>query len=485
MDFLIQKIVSCCSAQQILMFKNYLQAKNQSLPFQLISYLEKYPDKNINFYSQTIYGTDTKESLKKLNQLNSYTLKLFYFVSQNFPTFLIQNIAKVELLIFENKDEKAIEKINLLIEVAEKIEDYPSIIQIGHLVKQYFSSNKNLLKKFKDTGFIKQAAQTIFELESLLYQLNKVINFNIHEKYEVKEKELDYFRNFFHAKSKSVQIMAKQSYLTILSSTNHKTFYDKKTLVLIKETIKQVENNAYLLIVQHKEKIMNLDYMLIKHTRLVLADKEINQTCSKIISKWQTNYANETRLENGLIFALSIKGSYYITNYFYNKINQKLHDEINGIVEIFSQLSNKINWEKEGYLRYINFYNVFSMFLILNDEEQKAIKLIEKVLHEYQQKSFSKLYDSLFVILIMAYFKANDVEQIINTYNRYKKLTKSKIAIEENDLVIRAIYYCTQLKETTKIQYHKKLELITNTLKKNTDMQNNLQLIQRIQHSIQ
>ncbi|PJB16685.1 MAG: hypothetical protein CO118_00020 [Flavobacteriales bacterium CG_4_9_14_3_um_filter_32_8] len=485
MDFLIQKIVSCCNPQQLFLFKNYLNSKSQNLPFQLISCLEKYPDKNINFYSKVVYGTDTKESLKKLNQLNSHTLKLFSFVSQNFPTFLIQNIAKTEFLIFENKDEEALEKLNLLIEIAEKIEDYPSIIQIGHLVKQHFNTNKNLIKKINDTAFIKHAAECVFELEAMLYKQNEVINFNIHEKYEVKDKALNYFRNLFNSNSKSVQIIAKQSYLNILSSTNHKTFYEKRTLALIKETIKQVENNAYLLIAQHKEKIMSLDYMLIKHTRLVLEDKEINQTCSKIISKWQTNYANDARLENGLIFALSIKGSYYITNYFHSKINTKLKDEIKKIVEICTQLSTKINWEKEGYLRYINFYNVFSMFLILNNEEQKGIKNIEKVLHEYQQKSFSKLYDSLFVILIMAYFKANDVEQIINTYSRYKKLTKSKIAIEENDLVIKAIYYCTQLKETNKLQYHKKLENIMKELNKNSSMKNNLLLIQRMQCSIQ
>ena len=85
----------------------------------------------------------------------------------------------------------------------------------------------------------------------------------------------------------------------------------------------------------------------------------------------------------------------------------------------------------------------------------------------------------------MAYFKANDVEQIINTYSRYKKLTKSKIAIEENDLVIKAIYYCTQLKETNKLQYHKKLENIMKELNKNSSMKNNLLLIQRMQCSIQ
>ena len=328
MDLFIQKIVSCCNPQQLSMMEEYLKSKNHTLPFKLINCLRQYPNKNINYYCKAIYGNDSKDSIKKLNQLNHHTLKLFSFVAQNFPTFLIQNIAKVEGLLFENKDEEAITLINLLVEVADKIEDYNTIIQLGHIASLNCSTNKNISKKLKDKALIKDAANYIFQLETLLFKQNKVINYNIHYKYIVKEKELDFFKNFFNSNSKSVQIIAKQSYLNILSSTNNNTFYDEKTLVLIKETIKKVENNAYLLIAQHKEKIMTLDYMLVKHTRLVLEDKELNKTCSKIILKWQNNYSNDSRLENGLIFALSIKGSYYITNYYYKKTSKKFQDEI-------------------------------------------------------------------------------------------------------------------------------------------------------------
>ena len=229
---------------------------------------------------------------------------------------------------------------------------------------------------------------------------------------------------------------------------------------------------------------MTLDYMYLKHTRLVLDEKEMNAACSKIIRKWRTVYSTENRIDTGLFLALSIQGSYLITNYYYHKINSTLTQNINETVDLCESLLHKIDWDKEGFLKHINFCNVYAIFLILSNQDKKAIKLIESMLHQYQQKSFKKLYDGLFVILIMGYLKTKQFDEVVATYSRYKKLTKDEISIVENDLIIKSMYYVSQLKIQKKKQFQQKLDSVIAELKNDVKLKNNLLLVERIINAV-
>lgn len=52
--------------------------------------------------------------------------------------------------------------------------------------------------------------------------------------------------------------------------------------------------------------------------------------------------------------------------------------------------------------------------------------------------------------------------------------------MEENDLVIKAIYYIAQLKIAPKNQYEKKLTNVLQNLKSNPHLNNNLLLMERM-----
>jgi len=483
MDILIQKFCACCSSKQLILFEKYLQIKKYELPYTLIKSFRKHPNESIDFYCEIIYGNNNKDSLKKLNQLSSHTLKLFSFISKNFPTFLWRNFSTIEWYIINSKIKEATTLINLIYDVADKIEDYHAIIQLIHIIKQHFpAKNKKLQGIIKDK-LMNNCVLYLQELEEVFTLHDEIIDKCIHSKYRVKKDHLTSFKKRFNSPSKSVQIIAKQSYLNILSYTNDKSFYSKQNEKIIKSTIKQNENNSYLLIAQYKEKLMSLDYMLIKQTHQSLDEKGMNHTCTKIISKWQNIYTDETVLDKGFTLALSVKGSYYITNYYHKKITEKLKVEIENIVNLCENLLVNIDWEKEGYMRYINFCNIFSIYLILANKEISAIKTLEKALHEYQQKSFKKSYNEIFVILLMAYYKASDFNSVIDSYHRYKKLTKSDISIIENDLIIKALYYSAQIIDNNRKQYHIKLDGVIKELEKDTNMKGDLQLVKRIKKS--
>ncbi|HET6246047.1 MAG: hypothetical protein H0V01_10275 [Bacteroidetes bacterium] len=482
MNYIIQKVVSSTSSAQLDFFEEFLKNKNHSLPLKLIKTIRKNKDDSSLFYASKIYGNKNEDTLKRLNQLAHHTFKLSAYLIQHFPNFLYDSLTQIDNLLFENKRQEVINKIKIVIEVGEKIEDYGFLVKLHDLVNQHFPTHS---KTFSKTCFYDHVTNynTLLTLIQKQDELVKhAINSSIQKK--IKPNELVYFKSFFTNKSQSVQLIAKQSYLNVLSCFNHKEFYEKSTLELIKSTARELEKHPYLLITKYKDKILSLDYMLLKYTRLEMDEKEVNAACSKIISKWGTTTSTDANINAALFIAISIQGSYLLTNYYFNKITDPVIAKISETSELCNSLLNNVDWEKEGYLKHINLCNIYALFLILAGQQTKAIKLIEKILHEYQQKSFKKLYDGLFVALIMAYIMAKDYQGAINTYNRYKKITKEEVGILENDLVIRALYYISQIKEQQKPQYQNKLNAVMSELKKDSKLLKNYHLVKRVQSTL-
>lgn len=480
MELLIQKVCACCPYKLLDLFTKFLEKNNNKLSVSLVKAIQANPNGTNIDYAQVIYKSSNNDALKKLNQLSYHTLKLFSFISQNFPSFLWHNLTDIEWLIFKNEKEKLSEKIKLIKEVADKFENYHLLIQLYRIVSQQIGIDTQITNSFEN----EKTLTYLNQIENLILVQNKIIKAKTSSKKMVTTNELTFFKDLFHSKSKSVEILAKQSYLNLLSTCNHDLFYHKDTLELINNTIKETEKNGYLMIAQYTEKMMSLDYMLVKHTRLTLNEKDMQKSCSSIIKKWQNYYSTESKLDIGLTMAMSIKGSYYITEYYFNSIPKKLLNEIENITTFIAHLLQNVSWQTEGYLKYINLCNVQALYFVLENKPKQAIQLIEKVLHEYQQRQFSKLYDGIFVILIMAYFQDQQYEKVCDTYNRYKKVTKGEVSVQENDLIIKALYYLAQLKLKESKQYLIKYNDVVQELSKNKLMINNLNLIERVKNTI-
>ncbi|MBX2959304.1 MAG: hypothetical protein KF732_05040 [Flavobacteriales bacterium] len=476
MGFLIEKTIAIASTKQLDMFEQYLDLRNHTLPLLLVKTIRKFPHENSSFYANKIYQNHNADAIKKLTQLAHHTFKLSSFLSQHFPHYVLNALEQFDVLQIENKKTEALELLKTAIEVAQKIEDFHALIVLYEIANQQFYGFSKTLPK----NYLTESVKTQDVLISILAVQdnlvrnaeNSVTNTNI-------KKELLFLKAYFSSKTKSVQLIAKQSYLQLLSHFNHPDFYKKETLTLIKYVLNEIESHPYLSIVRHKDKMMSLDYMYLKHTRLIIDEKEINSACSKIINKWKTHYVAENTIDTGLFLALSVQGSYLITSYYFSKIPAKLNHNIKETIDLCESLLHKIDWDKEGFLKHLNFCNVYALFLILANQEKKAIKLIESILHQYQQKSFKKLYDGLFVILVMAYLQGNLFDEVAATFSRYKKLVKDDVTIIENDLIIRALYYIAQQKIQGKKQYQQKLDAVLTELRKDATLNANLLLVER------
>ncbi len=233
MDFLIYKICTCCSNEQLTLFEQYLTAKNQLLSQKLIHHIKNTPNKSLNYYCEAVYGNTSKENLKKFNQLNHHTLNYFSFLSQHFPSFIAHNLQKVEWLIYHDKTDAAIENTKLIIEVAKKFEDYSTLIQLYELIPQ----NKLLAKtvgKQLNVALHSEFSSYFNTIRILIERQETLTSTSVIEaQKKINPNDLQFFKTHFNSPSLSIRIISRQAYLNLLSSYNHTTFYDKKKLSLI------------------------------------------------------------------------------------------------------------------------------------------------------------------------------------------------------------------------------------------------------------
>ncbi len=98
------------------------------------------------------------------------------------------------------------------------------------------------------------------------------------------------------------------------------------------------------------------------------------------------------------------------------------------------------------------------MLLGSKADVKKSVELLEDTLISYQQISFQKFLDAIFVSLIIGYFTLEKLDEVMDTFKRYRKLTHDITPNEENDITICAFYYATQWIKSRKKQYADKLE---------------------------
>jgi hypothetical protein len=152
----------------------------------------------------------------------------------------------------------------------------------------------------------------------------------------------------------------------------------------------------------------------------------------------------------------------YYRDDFDGLIPADAQQKIQYLKTVCTQMLDQPKWESGFFVRYINLNNIYSMLLMLGtvEERKKAVRTIEGLLINYQQISFQRLYDSIFVTLILGYFALGDYSAVQDTYKRYEKLTANQVKIAENDLTIKAFYYIAQWISTERKQYLEKLSSV-------------------------
>ncbi|MGZ4156336.1 MAG: hypothetical protein ACXVED_04210, partial [Bacteroidia bacterium] len=128
-------------------FRLHLKKSNAELPLKLILQIrqDEWNQKESDDLCKDVYGANDEKSKKKFFQLVHYTFRLTSYLSRNHPSYLTSNISKVEQLINKGELEKANELAEILLDIAEKIEDFPTAIAVLKFFAQqaFITENKN------------------------------------------------------------------------------------------------------------------------------------------------------------------------------------------------------------------------------------------------------------------------------------------------------------------------------------------------------
>ncbi|OFY99355.1 MAG: hypothetical protein A3K10_04795 [Bacteroidetes bacterium RIFCSPLOWO2_12_FULL_31_6] len=476
----IQRVILLLDDFHFEEFKLHLKKSNAELPLKLITQIRKdnWEQKESDDLCKNVYGAKDEKSKKKFFQLVHYTFRLTSYLSRNHPSYLTSNISKIEQLINKGELEKANTLAEILLDISEKTEDFPTAIAVlKYFAQQSFVlENKNAAIKYHQriTELLKN--EHIINLMYLYMRQN--LNFKGKSALSDKEMEehLSFYDKYRNNESLSIQMLSRYAYCHTLNYLNDVRFYNKETLDEINSLMDDLEKNAFIIFSFSDDIQLNVDYLKLKHLIGTMNRDELQKETAFLIKQreplrfWK-NYVNTPE-----IIYLSIQASYFLTHYcqgYKKDYNENLPKEVRSQIEFYKKRCEEILakpiWNEGMHVRFINLNNIYCGLLILGTKEEikKAVEKLEYLLVNFQQIAFQRLYDALFATLILGYFFLEDNESIQECYKRYEKLTANINKNIENDLTIKSIYYASQWNSTQRKQYVEKLQGISDKAAEN------------------
>lgn len=488
---LIEKIISVIKPQEECLesFRLFLSENNFSLSLKLVDVILGNAGGSPKEYCSLIYGDDDEKTMKKFLQLAHQTLKHTSFIARTHPFYLSNSLQELQVMVRNQDYSKVQAHAEMIIDVASKIEDYQTEI----CVLKFLSQKEFILENRKTSLGHHERIDQLMKWESIYNSIYIYLRKNLSTKdkesftsSEVKD-HLAFFEQYEDHESISIQVLSRHGKLYSLSFLNHQSFF---TPELYAETIalsKYCAKHSYILMPFADDILINIDYHILKQLHYKGEGKEVLKSAVNITKKW-----SEQRFWKGLsnfaeVVSMSVQASYYLTKYldgYKLEKDRSLPNDVRTQIQLLRTVAEESlerdTWKNEEYIaRYINFVNIYCMFLVLGNEDdfKKVTKEIESILFQYQQASFQRLYDSLFVTLIISYFQLKDYDMVNQTFKRYEKLTSDHPKMPENDLTIKAFYYTSQWIFTERNQYILKLEEVIATVRKDNKLNDTLKII--------
>ncbi|MES2566157.1 MAG: hypothetical protein V4565_04790 [Bacteroidota bacterium] len=470
----IQKQVLLLSEFHFKEFSEYLLNTNADLPHKLISTIRHSKKRHdSDELCALIYGDSEEKTKRKFLQLTHHTFKLSGFLSRNYPNYLKHNLQIVEELLSKGEKQKANDVAEWLSDVAEKIEDYTTLIEVTKFVAQqcFITESKDANKYHKK---INEYISCEHIKNSIYLYLRENLFFKGKENISKAQanKDLAFFNQYIDHESNSINILARFGKYYELSFLNHPDFFKQETLKGIDDLERDFLNNAHVCFHYLDDiyfKILGLRLQLnvnSNNTESMLQEVKKMNTISSFLKFW-SSYINIPE-----IFSFSVQASHYMSTYafvFKEDYHKTLPNDIKENIlflkqKLESELAKHYWNDGEYIIKLINLKCFYSAVLLTGNDADKAksVKILEDTLVSYQQIPFQKFLDGMFVALIMGYFSLQQHDKVISTYKRYKKITSDQIVVKENDLTIDAYYFTSQYLTNQRNQYTEKLKTTYN-----------------------
>lgn len=414
------------------------------------------------------YKKGDEKTKKKFFQLAHHTFNLTSFLSRNYPGYLQNNFTKIFHLINTGELEIANCRMQLLIDISQKVEDFTTELQACQIMVQQCLLTEALKKS-------SEYQSRITSLIKFQQEINYIYS-NFYGFYNLKEKDKfsdrtaqenkAFFNYFFKHETKQGAIMSRYCYCYFLHYTRNPEFYENKTLELLNETEKLLAKNEIIIFPYLMDLSYRISYLKLKFWNdtgdTVSAKSYINKAFKDgpVILYW------DSLVNSAELAILSIRCNLYAKEHL-NLLNLKStrkvlssaeQEDLQKIQEDIQQFIEQLS-EKEQYtIRTIVLHSNNAMMSLCGTESQikVAIRELEGLLIMYQQTPFYTYLDSVFTILGTGYFKLGAYKKVDSNFKRYKKSTRNQTPHPVNDLTIHAVYYTAMWLETGKKQYPNK-----------------------------
>ncbi len=477
----IQKQILLLSEFHFKEFSEYLEKIHADLSLRLITTIRKQKKQpESDELCKLIYGDSKEKTRKKFLQLTHHTFKLSAYLSRNYPNYLKHNLSLIEELLSKGDRIQANTVAEWLNDIAEKIEDYTTLIEVNKFLAQqaFVSESKDTIKHHKKINNYLELEQI---KNSIYLYLREHLFFKGKENISKSQihKDLKFFDSYINHSSHSINILARFGKYYELSFLNHADFYKPEALIGLDELEKDFLNNAFVCFhflddIYFKILAQRLHHTLaISNTEGMLVEIKKMNGVSSFLKFWKS-YMNVPEL-----FSIAVQTSHYLSSYgyvfktnYHSELPKEVKENIQFLKSRLELELAKTVWEDGHLIKLINVKCFYAALLLTGDtkDKHKSIKILEDTLVSYQQIPFQKFLDGIFVTLIMGYFSLKDYEKLISAHKRYKKITAEQLVVKENDLTIDAYYFTAQYLLNNRKQYLEKLLLSFNDKQANNNV---------------
>lgn len=465
----IQKQVLLLSEFHYKEFLEYLLNTNAELPYKLVSTIRNLKEQpESDELCNLIYGDSAEKTRKKFLQLTHHTFKLSGFLSRNYPSYLKHNLQIIEELLSKGEKKRANDLADWLTDVAEKIEDYTTLIDVNKFLAQqaFITESKeasNYHKKINEYAILEKTKNDIYSYlrEHVFFKGKNSIS-----KAQL-NKDLAFFDQYVNHEANSINVLARFGKYYEMSFLNHPDFFTDETSKQLDILEKDFLNSAHVCFHYLDDLYFKILGQRLQHdvntTNTVAMLNEIKKmNASSSFLKYWKSYVNIPEL-----FSLAVQTSHYMSahgyvfrNDYHKTLPKEIKESIHFLKEKLEEVLARNVWEDGHIIKFINVRCFYAAILLTGDEKDKnkSVKLLEDTLISYQQIPFQKFLDGIFVTLAMGYFSLEQYDKVISSYKRYKKITSDQIVVKENDLTIDAYYFASQYITNQRNQYTEKLK---------------------------
>jgi len=444
---------------------------NASLPLKLTKAIhQKLPEFDSHEELCTkIYGSFEKGPKQNFNQLASYTFRLSNVLAQNYPDYLHHNINQIQRLINEGHGKEANFLAEVLLEIAERTDDFQCRIFVLNFLSQQAFIVRDVATGVKIDAQLTEVLDKERTFVDTQLFTRKVLSATKKEKRDL-DKIKDHLMGFAEDTSAAIRILSRHSYLLILYQFDLQAFEKPEIGELIVQLEKDLHNHAHVVFPYLVDLRSSLFYMKLNSTFGDLNSKESEREYEALAEHYKAIKYWKSFVNTGQLYLVTIQSTRLLNNcesqmyrQGYPAILPETEAQLikNLIAKCKSFLDSGLDTVKYEY-EILSYRILYGILLILSGGKntKTGTDELESTLVAYQQVNLNTETDSIFLCLMAGYFALKEYDKCAKTFKRYSRSIKGKPEFEVNARKIYAYYYLSQWVVSKSKQYPIKLKAL-------------------------